>query len=86
MFSLQLVTYAKKRAKVAYVISLLSGRPCEWEMANWEMETDCISSFVLFKEEMIRVFDQSAYGEEASRLLSTLRQGRRSVSDFSIEF
>lgn len=35
---------------------------------------------------MIRVFDRSAHGHEASRLLSTLRQGKRSVTDFSIEF
>lgn len=35
---------------------------------------------------MIRVFDRSARGEEVSRILSTLRQGRRSVVDYSIEF
>lgn len=45
--------------------------------------TEC---FQLFKEEMIKVFDRSVYGEEAARLLSTLRQGGRSVADFSIEF
>lgn len=35
---------------------------------------------------MIRVFDCSGYGEEASRILSSLHQGRRSAVDFSIEF
>lgn len=42
--------------------------------------------FDTFKDEMLRVFDRSAHGEEASRLLSSLRQGRRSVVDYSIEF
>ena len=86
VFSLQPFTYAKDRSKVAYVISLLNGRAREWAAANWEAEVDCIFKFSLFKEEMIRVFDRSAHGDEASRLLSTLRQGKRSVTDFSIEF
>ncbi|KAG1927362.1 retrotransposable element [Pimephales promelas] len=86
IFSLQPLTYAKERTKVAYVISLLAGRAREWAAANWEAERECVFSFALFKDEMIRVFDRSAHGEEASRLLSSLRQGRRSVSDFSIEF
>lgn len=32
------------------------------------------------------MFDRSAHGEEASRILSSLRQGRRTVVDYSIEF
>lgn len=86
VFSLQPCTYARDRAKVAYVISLLAGRAREWGAANWEAEGECVFDFSLFKQEMIRVFDRSAHGEEASRLLSSLRQGRRTVTDFSIEF
>lgn len=86
VFSLQPSTYAKHRAKVAFVISLLAGQAREWGAANWEAEVDCVFDFSLFKEEMIRVFDRSAHGEEASHPLSTLRQERRSIADFSIEF
>lgn len=86
VFSLQPATYARDRAKVAYVISLLAGRAREWGTANREAEGDCVFDFTLFKQEMIRVFDRSAHREEASRLLSSLRQGRRTVTDFSIEF
>jgi hypothetical protein len=86
IFSLQPSTYSRDRAKVAYVISLLSGRARQWGAANWEAEADFMDCFSLFKEEMIRVFDRSAHGAEASRLLSSLRQGRLSVADFSIEF
>lgn len=35
---------------------------------------------------MIKVFDQSVFVREASRLLTTIRQGRRTVADFAIEF
>uniref|UniRef100_A0A8K9WM10 Gypsy retrotransposon integrase-like protein 1 n=1 Tax=Oncorhynchus mykiss TaxID=8022 RepID=A0A8K9WM10_ONCMY len=35
---------------------------------------------------MIRVFDRSVFGEEASRALSSLCQGNRSITDYSIEF
>jgi hypothetical protein len=86
VFSLQPSTYASDRARVAFVISLLAGRAREWGAANWEAEADCVFNFSQFKAEMIRVFDRSAYGEEASRLLSSLRQGRRSAADFAIEF
>lgn len=68
------------------MISLLSGKARQWGAANWEAEADFMGYFSLFKEEMIRVFDRSAHGIEASRLLASLRQGRRSVADFSIEF
>ncbi len=35
---------------------------------------------------MIKIFDRSVFGREASRLLTTLHHGRRSVADFAIEF
>ncbi|XDV25633.1 hypothetical protein PO909_029519 [Leuciscus waleckii] len=68
----------------------INNPPCyaarEWGTAVWEMQKDCCDQYALFKEEMIKVFDRSVYGQEASRLLSVLRQGRRSVADFAIEF
>ncbi|RXN09553.1 Pol poly [Labeo rohita] len=85
-FSLQPATYAADRAKVAFVISLLSGRARDWGAAVWEMEAVFCEHFSLFKEEMIKVFDRSVYGQEASRLLSSLRQGKRSAADYAIEF
>lgn len=86
VFSLQSSTYASDRSRIAFVISLLSGRAREWGTAVWISDADCLSRYTFFREEMLRVFDRSAFGAEASRLLSTLRQGRRSVADFSIEF
>lgn len=86
VFSLQPSTYSKNRARIAYVISLLTGRAREWGTTIWEAEAECTHQYQDFKEEMIRVFDRSIFGEEASRVLSSLCQGKRSVTDYSIEF
>lgn len=86
VFSLQSSTYSGDRARIAYIISLISVRARQWVTAVWEAKAVCTERFSLFKEEMIRFFDWSVYGEEASRLLSSLHQGKCSVTDFSIEF
>lgn len=68
------------------MVSLLTGRAREWGTAIWDSQADCCDQYVLFKEEMVRVFARSAYSREASRLLAALHQGKRTVADFSIEF
>ncbi|KAG1953738.1 retrotransposable element [Pimephales promelas] len=67
-FSLQPRTFREEATKVAFVLTLLTGRAALWGAA------------------MRRVFDRAASGREAARVLTELRQGERSVSDFSIEF
>ncbi|KAG1962190.1 retrotransposable element [Pimephales promelas] len=86
VFSLQPNTYSRNRARIAYVISLLTGRAREWGTAVWEAEAECTNQYQDFKDEMIRVLDRSVFGEEASRVLSSLSQGNRSITDYSIEF
>ncbi len=86
VFSLQPQTYAGDPARIAFVLSLLTGRAREWGTSAWEAQTPCCGSFKLFKEEMIKIFDRSVIGREASCLLAVLHQGRRSVADFAIEF
>ncbi len=86
VFSLQPQTYAGDPARIAFVLSLLTGRAREWGTSAWEARTSCCGRYELFKEEMLKIFDRSVFGREASRLLTTLHQGRRSVADFAIEF
>lgn len=86
IFSLQPLTYASDTARVAFVISLLAGRAREWATSVWAAEAACCEDFFSFKAEFVKIFDRSALGKEASRLLAALRQGRRSVADFAIEF
>lgn len=65
VFSLQPVTYASDRAKIAYVVSLLTSRARDWGAAVWEAGADCCERFDLFKEEMLKVLDRSVFGREA---------------------
>lgn len=83
-FSLQPQTFAAEESKVALVLTLLSGKAALWGTAVWENCHSCCSSFHALSEEMKRVFDRAVV--EAARRLADLRQGERSVSDFSIEF
>ncbi len=85
-FSLQPLTFATEESRVAFVLTLLSGRAALWGTAVWENRHPCCSSFHALSEEMRRVFDRAVVGREAARRLADLRQGERSVSDFSIEF
>ena len=52
----------------------------------WENQDPCCASFQTLAAEMRRVFDRAVAGREAARILADLKQGGRSVSDYSIEF
>ncbi len=84
--SLQPSSFPTEESKIAFVITLLSGRAALWGTIVWEQKLPCCASFQLFSEEIRKVFDRAASGREAARLLAELRQGDRSVTDFSIEF
>ncbi|TRY92710.1 hypothetical protein DNTS_032938 [Danionella cerebrum] len=86
LFTLQPNSYPTPESQVAFVISLLSGQARSWGTAVWRAKAECIQSFKKFSEEMIRVFDRTLSGFEASRSLASLKQGSRSVTDYAIEF
>lgn len=71
---------------MAYVLTLLSGKARDWGMAVWKAEDPCCASFDEFSQEMSRLFDQTARGDEAAARLSRLTQGKSSITDFSIRF
>lgn len=71
---------------MAFVLTLLTGRAREWGVAVWEARAPCCSSFNGFCAEMSSLFDRSARGDEAASQLSRLTQGRRSITDYSIQF
>ncbi len=84
--SLQPSSFPTEESKIAFVITLLSGRAARWGTTVWEQKLPCCTSFRSFSEEIRKVFDRAASGSEAARFLAELRQGDRSVTDFSIEF
>ncbi len=86
VFSLQPRCYATEEAKVAYVLTLLLGRACEWGIAVWRSRAPCCATFVDFRQEMAKLFDRSAQGDEAAAQLSRLSQKKCSVTDYAIQF
>ena len=85
-FSLQPRTFATERARVGYVITHLTGRARLWGAAEFERRTPACATFEAFAAEMTKVFDLGSSSSEASRELLTMRQGNRTVADYSIDF
>ena len=65
---------------MAYVITLLSRRACEWGTAVWEANAPECQTFTQFAEAMRGVFDRSVAGPAATRQLFRIWQGQRPVS------
>ena len=86
LFELQPSSYPSERARVAFIISQLTGRARDWGTAEWERQSGICSSVKLFSDELKKVFDHVTPGREAARGLLSLVQGGRSVADYSIEF
>ena len=86
LFELQSSRFPTDRSRVAYVISLLSGRARDWAIAEWERGSSCCATFQAFGAEMRKVFDHTSSTHDTARRLYHLRQGRRRVSDYSIQF
>lgn len=86
LFALQPRTFATEPAKVAFVINHLTGRARLWGTAEWERRSPACASFDLFAAELRKVFGFENCGPESTRGLIGLKQGERTVADYSIDF
>ena len=86
IFELQPQTFPTDAARVAYIITQLTGRARSWATATWHAGRSCLRTSGKFMAEIQRIFDRSATGLEAGRDLLRLRQGQKTVSDYSIDF
>ncbi|XDV14787.1 hypothetical protein PO909_014975 [Leuciscus waleckii] len=86
VFALQPRCYATEDSRVAYVLTLLTGKAREWGIAVWDAQAPFCRYFEDFREEMIQRFDRSARGDEAASRLVRLSQEGRSVTDYAIQF
>ena len=84
-FKLQASMFPTERSRVAYVISLLSERALAWTTAIWEKQSDICFNWQSFTQEMKRVFDHPICGRNTAQRLIALRQGSRSVADYTID-
>ncbi|XP_077356599.1 uncharacterized protein LOC144003826 [Festucalex cinctus] len=86
VFEQQPHSYASDCAKIAYLICCLRAAALAWASAEWEGQSSVCASYPAFTGEMRKIFDHPVRGKEAAKRLMSLRQGSRSVAEFSVEF
>lgn len=85
-FELQAPVFPSDRSKIAYIISHLTGRAEAWATAEWSRRSPSCSSLEGFVTALEWVFQHTTSGREASWTLMKVRQGKRRVSDYAIDF
>ncbi|KAL2079755.1 hypothetical protein ACEWY4_001986 [Coilia grayii] len=85
-FDLQPRNFASEAARVAFAINLLTGRARLWGTAEYQRLSPACRSFGAFAGELRKVFGAGAPTADASREMMEMRQGKRTVADYSIDF
>lgn len=83
LFGLQPSAFPTERSKVAYVLSLLTGRARHWGTAEWAHKAERCALFEQFSVDVTRVFDPANPESEATFSLLNLSN---LVIDNIIEF
>ncbi len=78
--------FVSERSKVAFLISLLSGRALLWAQAIWNSQSSLINSFNAFSAPFRQVFGLSTGSLSIADQLIRLRQGTSSVSMYTQQF
>lgn len=86
VFDLQPNTYSTDKSRIAFIISLLTGKAAQWATAVVENNSPVCRSYSEFTKEMRKIFDHPLKGKEASKRLLSLNQGSSSVSQYAIDF
>ena len=85
-FELMPQAFITERAKVAFMISHLTGRAKAWASAEWSRNSTVCETIAGFQTALTRTFDPVCSSREKAQELSTLRQGKDSVCDYAIHF
>ena len=86
IFRFQPRRYFSGGAKVAFVISLLSGQALKWATAALGQNGSLATDFTAFGHELRSVFNHPIDGTDAATRLHSLQQGSRSVAEYTVEF
>ena len=85
-FAAQPSRYASDQNKLAFIMNLLVDSPLNWAVAHLSLLPLADRSYDRFVAEFQRVFDHPGSGQTAARRLYAVRQGRRDVTAYNIEF
>ncbi|CAI5693199.1 unnamed protein product [Oreochromis niloticus] len=83
-FRQQTHAYATDGAKIALMVQLMTGRALKWAQAVLRSNPNV--SYPDFLTKFRSVFDKSSNPDAAAHRLFSLKQGKRSVADFSVDF
>ena len=86
IFKHQPSRYSADGARIAYIMSLLSGKALRWATAAVGQDSRLANSYAAFRAEFKAVFDHPVEGEDAASRLHSIQQGSRSVADYTLEF
>uniref|UniRef100_A0A3B3I5Q0 Ty3 transposon capsid-like protein domain-containing protein n=1 Tax=Oryzias latipes TaxID=8090 RepID=A0A3B3I5Q0_ORYLA len=86
VFSQQSAMYSSDEAKIAFVLGFLRGRALEWAEAFLANQSPASMSFQNFLGHFKQVFETPERYHDTSCKLLGLRQDRRSVADYSVDF
>ena len=78
--------FPTERAKVAFMISHLTGRAKAWASAEWSRSSTVCDTIMGFQATLTKTFDPVSSSREKVQELSTLKQGKDSVCDYTIQF
>ena len=85
-FELRPHAFPSERAKVAFMLSYLTGRAKAWASAEWSRSSAVCESIAAFQAALTKTFDPVSSHREKAQELSTLKQGNGSVCDYAIQF
>ncbi|KAL0150361.1 hypothetical protein M9458_054363 [Cirrhinus mrigala] len=75
-----------ENAKVAFLISLLTGKALQWAKAIWDSENPIIHSYEQFTTHFSKVFSTTTGPLSTSDQHFRLQQGTASVNDYTLHF
>uniref|UniRef100_A0A3P9BBG8 Chromo domain-containing protein n=1 Tax=Maylandia zebra TaxID=106582 RepID=A0A3P9BBG8_9CICH len=84
MFRQQTQAYASDITKITFMVELLTGRALQWAQAVLSAQPSI--SYSNFLSKFRCVFDKGSNPDSAAHRLFALKQGRRTVADFSVDF